>query len=463
MRKKWRAWVSGLCIAAMLTAGAETACAQEVTEQPARVNQAALPAKIACTNNQHLWLLDGRVAGAKPRQITKDGTAEIVGWSADGEWLLFLQYKGSDTTGTPGYLWAVRADGGSTFQVDERPVMEQPKWAPDAPRFAYLVNGGSTESPKPLFVIKEMKGNEAAVVQSAKEADFVDFSWMPDGKQVLVSTAAAKDRAMTLRVQDLAGKTAATYPIADPPNVEEGIYAWAARAMAVSADGRHVAYFLQYNSASLSADGVPIQLFDLGQPARKPLDLGTGLIHPQWLRWSPDGKQLAFIEGTDRMATSGKHLKLADTSGKVAADGTPDSVDGMPTWTEAAPYSLFFTRGTGTEYHYEPNKVMVPGQRIWKQPADAMALQVTQGNVQTADYFPSPSPDGSQLLFARLDRAVHGSLYLSAEGKETEVLRHVTGDIGYYASYLPPWVSVYWTGGTEAGKSSSGNGGIAKD
>jgi len=457
MRKKWKAWMSGLCIAAALaSAGGGSACAQELAEPPARVTQEAVPAKIAFTNQQQLWLLDGQTAGARPKQITSDGTAEIVGWSADGQWLLFLKDKDSDSYTAPGYLWVVRADGSGAVQVDERPVMEQPKWAPDASRFAYFANAGSAEEPKPVFVVKEMSGSEAAEVNSAKEADFVDFSWMPDGKQLLVSIPAAKDQAMTLRVQDLAGKPIAAYPIADPPNVEEGIYAWAARAMAVSADGKHVAYYVQYNSASLSADGVPIQLFDLGQPAKKAVDLGTGLIHPQWLRWSPDGKQLAFIEGTDRMATSHKHLKLADPSGKAVSASAPESVDTMPAWTSAAPYSLFFARGTGTDYHFDPKKVMVPGQRIWQQPADATARPITRGTAFTADYFPSPSPDGSQLLFARLDHALHGSLYLSSRGKESEVLRHVTGDIGYYANYLPPWISVYWTEGSAAGNKPDG-------
>jgi hypothetical protein len=63
----------------------------------------------------------------------------------------------------------------------------------------------------------------------------------------------------------------------------------------------------------------------------------------------------------------------------------------------------------------------------------------------TADYFPYPSPDGKLLLFVRVDQALRGSLYLSAQGKETELLRFVTGDIGYYANYLPQWISVYWT------------------
>ncbi|MED4752057.1 hypothetical protein [Brevibacillus choshinensis] len=450
MRKRWKAWASVASIVSVLAAGGGQVYAKEQSEQPLRVSQEAVPAKIAFTRQDHLWLLDARIPGAKPKQVEKDGFDQIVGWSKDGEWLLFLKYKGSDTYSAPGYLWAVKADGSGAFQIDDRPVMDQPKWSPVDKKIAYFVQTGSAEDPKPFFVIKEIKDNQAVEVHATKEVDFVDFSWMPDGERLLVSTSAAKDRAMNLVLRELTGKTVATYPIAAPPNVEEGIYAWAARAMAISSDGAHVGYYLQYNSASLSADGVPIELFDLSQPNKKPVELGTGLIHPQWLRWSPDGRQLAFIDGTDRMATYNKHLNLADPSGKVVSDSPKDSVDTMPTWTTAAPYSLFFTRGKGTEYHYDPQKVMVPGQRIWQKEAGAPAKQVTQGTMLTADYFPYPSPDGKQLFFVRVDQAQKGSLYLSVQGKETELLRDVTGDIGYYANYLPQWISVYWESKTTA-------------
>ncbi|WP_411501848.1 hypothetical protein [Brevibacillus centrosporus] len=444
MRKKWLAWMSIASLVGMLAAGAGPAMAQEQSVLPVRVSQETVAAKLAFTNQDHLWLLDARERGSSPKQVTVDGAAQIVGWSADGEWLLFLKYKGSDTYSTPGYLWAVKADGTGAVQLDDRPVMDQPKWSPTGLQVAFFVNGGSAENPQSMFLIKEWKNGAVSEVYSEKNVDFVDFSWMPDGKQLLVSTPATKDRGMTLQLRELTGKTTASYPIAPPPNMEEGIWPWAARALAISSDGVHVGYYLQYNSASLSADGVPIQLFDRSQPKKKPVDLGTGLIHTQWLRWSPDGKQLAFIDGTDRMATSHKHLKFADTNGKVVSDSPEGNVDTLPVWTLGAPYSVFFSRGEAAEYHYDPNKVMVPGQRIWQQAVGEKAQQVTKGTNATADYYPAPSPDGKQLLFVRLDNALHGSVFLSWQGKETELLRNVTGDIGYYGNYLPEWVSVYW-------------------
>lgn len=169
-----------------------------------------------------------------------------------------------------------------------------------------------------------------------------------------------------------------------------------------------------------------------------------GLAYPQWLSWSPDGKELAFIHGTDRMATYHKYVRIIDLTGKVRFEGEEDKVQSFPVWTKQAPYRLTYTNGQGTEYHFDPQKVMVPGQRIWVHTAAGEDMQVTKGTQETADLYPNPSADGKQLLFVRLDEAQHGSIYVKAGDKETELVRHVTGNIGYYANYLPEWIQVYW-------------------
>ena len=160
---------------------------------------------------------------------------------------------------------------------------------------------------------------------------------------------------------------------------------------------RLVAFFVRYNSGSLSADGVPIQLFNLTQPNQLPIVLGTGLAYSEWLAWSPDSKNLAFIEGTDRIATMNKHLNLAEREGKVVPASQKEWVDTLPVWSGKGQEVLYFSRGKGTEYHYDPKKVMVPGQRIWKREENGEQKQVTQGTEQTADYYPTPSHDGTQL------------------------------------------------------------------
>lgn len=444
---RFRRVLSGITLIAMMMAGGSVVVhgAEQTQPAPVRASKITVPAQIAFTSNQQLWLLQGEDQGSQPIQVTKDGIAEIVQWSPDGSWLLFMKYPDSDSYYTSGYLWAVNKDGSQSFQVDQRPVREKPKWSHAANQFAYVVGkaNGDTEEEK-TFVIAKIEEKKGAAIVHSSAADFVDFSWMPDDKQILVSLEAGKSKPLTLELRDLGGKVLKTYAISEPPKTGEEIYAWAAKGMKVSPDGKHVAYFVPYNSASLSADGVPIQLFDLSQRNKKPLEIGMGLAYPQWLAWSPDSKELALIYGTDRMATYHKYVRIIDMTGKVRFEGEEDKVQSFPVWTKQTPYRLIYTNGQGTEYHFDPKKVMVPGQRIWVHTAAGEDMQLTKGTKETADLYPNPSADGKQLLFVRLDEAQHGSIYVKAGDQETELIRHVTGNIGYYANYLPEWIQVFW-------------------
>ncbi|MFY0545317.1 hypothetical protein [Brevibacillus sp. H7] len=420
-----------------------TVLASEQSEAPQRVHAAPFPAQIAFTNNHHLWIVDGRKPHAAPRQLTRQGSVEIVGWSHDGEWLLYLHHSTVEAYQSPGYLWAVKADGTGAFQVDSRPIQDLPVWSPNTLQVAYRVQGeGPADAAKYTFRVVEIAPGKATEVLTISNEP-IGFSWMPDGKSLLISTPAARNRPMRLEQVDLEGKRLAAYPLGDPPKVEEGIYGWAADGLKLSPDGRYVAYYVLTNAASLNADGVAIQLFKL-DPAAKPIDIGVGLAYPEWLAWSPDSRQLAYISGGGREAMANKQLKVAVIEGKVTAIGQPGMVDSLPIWQSEN--ALYFARGTATEYNYQPQKPMVPGQRIWMRTSEREQV-VTEGSSQTADTYPNPSPDGKALLFLRLDRAEHGSLFVKTTqaGEEAEVLCHVTGGIGYYGNYLPAWIQVYWT------------------
>lgn len=58
---------------------------------PSNAANSGLFARAAFTNNEHLWLIDGSQAGAKPVRLTKDGAVQILGWSPDGQWLAWSQ------------------------------------------------------------------------------------------------------------------------------------------------------------------------------------------------------------------------------------------------------------------------------------------------------------------------------------------------------------------------------------
>ncbi|USG67608.1 hypothetical protein NDK47_10155 [Brevibacillus ruminantium] len=441
-----------LAATALLGSSGSSGAAERI-QKPERVYQEAIPAQIAFTNNRQLWLLNARDPQAAPKQVTSIGAVEIVGWSQDGAWLFYQHEPKPEETFSKKYLWAVKADGTDAFQIDPREVLMQPKWAPAGHRFAYVVQSAETGSTgtsnvySPELVAAELTDGKITKLLEEKR-DITDFAWMPDSARLLLSVPAAKDRPITLELTDLKGKKLSAYPLGQPPKIEEGIYPYAATGLTLSPDGNQVAYYVRPNSGSLTADGVAIQLLDLTKPSQKPFELGTGLSYPEWFSWSADSKQLAFIEGGGRVASEGKHLTLAKADGKVIPAGQTGKVDALPRWTNAKADRLFFARGLdNSEWlgNYQPEKLLIPGQRIWTRDAGGQEQAVTKGTEKTADTYPNPSPDGNQLLFVRLDGAEHGSVCVrTQDGSEKELVRHVTGEAGYYANYLPAWVQIHW-------------------
>ena len=231
-------------------------------------------------------------------------------------------------------------------------------------------------------------------------------------------------------------------------------------------DGRYLAYYLEPGSGSMTADGVAIRVLNL-QNHSYPLDLGTGLKYPQWLAWSPDSNWLAYIRGYGRDATIDKRLYLADlqSGGKVTDCGSParegnspepgcpwtkenpGQVDTQPLWLSDKSYSILFCRGKENNWWDSFNgEVLVPRQRIWTRTADGVENTLTSGPADTADYAPRVALDGKNLFFLRLIRYDNGSLYFKplAGGQETELIRGLTGNPGYYGNYYPECISIYW-------------------
>lgn len=416
---------------------------------PQRISSAAVPARIAFTHDGQLWLLDASQPNAIPKQVTKQGSVEIIGWSYNGEWLLYLQHSTKETYQSPPFLWVVKADGTGAFQVDATPNVVRPKWSPTDTTIAYLRPDGQKEYRLSL-VLANIENGKAKITSPKLEGKPDDVAWMPDGGTLLVSTGAQQNQPIRMLKVERNGLIKQTYQIGDNPNVEEGIYFSHADGLTISSNGRYVAFFVSTNSASISADGVSLHLLDLLQPANSK-EIGGSLAYPEWLAWSPDSLRLAFIEGGGREATDNEQLAIVEMNapGTTIHASQKDFVNSLPIWASANGQTLYYTHGKANVAwmgNYDPSKVFVPGQRIWERLPDGKQRPVTTGSEKTFDTYPQVSRDGKTLLFVRLDGAEHGSLYVKAPGakQETELLRHITGDAGFYGNYLPEWISVYW-------------------
>ncbi len=172
--------------------------------------------------------------------------------------------------------------------------------------------------------------------------------------------------------------------------------------------------------------------------------------YSQWLTFSPNSERLAYIAGAGRDVIFNKQLELVDLQDVTVDDYSQnDHVNTQPVWLQDSD-KLLFCRGPEPKAFADSDifpGVMVPGQRIYRLNANGNMEVVTKGPSNTADYYPSPSPQGGEMLFLRLERFDQGSLYLqpiNAPKEAVEVLRGIRGNPGYYGNYYPEWISVHW-------------------
>ncbi|MEW5899543.1 MAG: stalk domain-containing protein, partial [Bacillota bacterium] len=273
-----------------------------------KVYSTSSPSRVAFTRDGCLWLADGQgnnsPVNAVPVPNTCAAAVKILGWSPDGQWLAYLLGPAKDNYGAKDCLWVVRADGTGTRQVEQKPVAGIPAWSPAGSVIAYSTYDRTGGTPEENLKLAEIAGGGQVKVSSLlpEKSDVVDFAWAPDGQSLAVSFPRTEDNPLQIDRVTLKGERTNLLSLGKPldEKAKNSIYTREARGLKWSPNGRYLAYHLQLNSASLSADGVAIQVLDLQKPGR-PVDVGIGLSYARWLAWSPDGTQLACILGSGRV------------------------------------------------------------------------------------------------------------------------------------------------------------------
>ncbi|WP_126427157.1 WD40 repeat domain-containing protein [Brevibacillus marinus] len=413
-----------------------------------RVSSAALPARIAFVSEQRLWMLDARDPAAQPVPLTEPGVTQIVGWSHDGQWLAYLYVPPEDPQKGP-FLHVVNQDASRRAQVADQPVKGRPAWSPVDNRLLYLTAAAANEQAEARLATLADNGSIQSETLLRGDA-VVELAWSPDGQSIAVSEARTADEPLRIRRLSRDGTWSVLYTGESPQQTDE-LFVREAAGLTWSPNGEYLAYFALPNAASLAADGVPLHLLELATGETK--KVGEGLAYPEWLAWSDDSRQLAFIQGSGREATRNKQLQLFQPAdGKLAAAGQAGYVDTAPVAADASG-SFLFVRGPEAAWGEaaqpeaaQPAGVYVPGQRIWRQSAEGTQSALTTGPTDTADYEPHVSPDGKQLLYVRLSAADRGSLYFKplAGSAESELIRGLQISPGFYGNYLPRSVAPYW-------------------
>ncbi|MDN9012132.1 copper amine oxidase [Brevibacillus laterosporus] len=412
---------------------------------PTRVSAQTFPFYAALQNENTVLLWDASKQGSQPIPIATDGKVQIADWSANNEWIAYLQSPDPKSYSGPWYLWVSKADGSKKYQVDQREITGTPKWSPTENMLVYQAKENTNEEGIVARITSKGIERVQTIFKQNEVNEVSDYSWYPDGKSLAVSFPQTKTENLHINQVFLDGTSRTLYRQMTS-TIAEGIYARDATGLVWSPNGAFLAYFEKPNSPSLSADGVPIKVLQIH--SQKTFQIGVGLAYPEWLTWSKDSTRLAFINGVDRMATYGKNLRVWETLNKqVYNKGQTDKVDSLPAFGSKADAPLLFLRGQEAPWPTQmENRPLVPGQRIWQLDQADKAKAITAGSSATADSSYSLAPTGRQVAYVRLQTPANGSLFVKdlSTGKEHELLKGVTLSSGYYGSYLPSWIQIAW-------------------
>lgn len=349
-------------------------------------------------------------------------------WSPDGKWLAVTvsEWNRKDVR-RDSHIYLVPASGaGPPIKLTNGERGEtQPQWSPDSTRIAFLANrdtprpdAGSTPAapPRNQIWIIPVAGGEASKVTD-EEAGVAQFRWSPDGKRIAyVVRDTPKDKAerdkrkkekfdaivvdgeflyshlwtINLDTKEKKRVTEGVFTVADPQ--------W-------SPDGQNIAYVISKGGAQESAftdisDNRNTDIFLIPASGGQPRQLTTNPAADAQPRWSPDGKWIAYLAGSDPAAWAGETdlmLMPADGSGSAPRNLTGAYNDSITSAAKWSPDNRWLYAGGAVGVYGQLLKIPVAGGEpvtVFESPGAYTGIDLSKDGQWLAFIFEGPkTPD----------------------------------------------------------------------
>jgi len=284
----------------------------------------SVPDTVKDEGNSDVWMTSWD--GARSLQLTRSPADEHAPrWSPDGRYLAFLSDR--DDAHESDQLWLLDRSGGEAERVtDLAGGVSDYAWAPDGRRLALVARDPDPNAPSPA---------DSAEHKTPKPIVIDRFQFKEDEVGYL---DARRDH---LYLLDLSTRTP---QVLVPGEYEELSPSW-------SPDGRSIAFVSRRRPDFDRTDNFDLYVIDakMGATPRQLTTFGGPDMHPDWgsraPAWSPDGKQIAYVQGGPLALTyyAGQKVAVVPVAGGPARvlTGALDRNVLSPTWSPDGSSVLF--------------------------------------------------------------------------------------------------------------------------
>ncbi|SNC68447.1 Dipeptidyl aminopeptidase/acylaminoacyl peptidase [Hymenobacter gelipurpurascens] len=318
-------------------------------------------------------------------------------FSPDGQWVTYVVSQ-ADTAADKGNadVWMARYNGTQNLRVTTSPDNETaPRFSPDGLYLSFLSSRGEGEDGHSQLWLLNRNGGEAEKVTKLK-GSVSDYVWAPDGKRLALIIRDADPDSLTV-VQKAKKKT--------PPVIVVDRF-----------------QFKQDVDGYLNKQRQHLYVFDVA--ARKLSKLTSGIYDEYSPAWSPDGKQLVFVskrgDDPDRHdnfdlyaidATPGAQPRQLTTSD--VADSAPSNWSGRPAWSPDGKQIAFVEGGPKDQLVYGLHQLAVI-------PAAGGTPKLLTSGLDRNTLKPQWSKDGKSLYFLLEDDRAQVLARVPANGGKVE-------------------------------------------